>query len=81
MNKGQKGTFVQISLVHMQISESMEKNLDTAEQMLYKAADSGSKFICLPEYFAFPASLEDNNQIEMISDAIHDQAVQLLKHV
>jgi len=81
MNKGQKGTFVQVSLVHMQISESMEKNLETAEQMLYKAADSGSKFICLPEYFAFPANVEDNNQIEKISDTIHDQAVQLLKRV
>ena len=72
---------MQVSLVHMQISESMEKNLETAEQMLYKAADSGSKFICLPEYFAFPASLEDNNQIEKISDTIHDQAVQLLTRI
>ena len=72
---------MQVSLVHMQSSESMEKNLETAEQMLYKAADSGSKFICLPEYFAFPASVEDNNRIEKISDEIHDQAVQLLKQV
>ncbi|MBN1784709.1 MAG: carbon-nitrogen hydrolase family protein [Candidatus Bathyarchaeota archaeon] len=72
---------MQVSLVHMQISESMEKNLERAGQMLYRAADSGSKFICLPEYFAFPASVEDNNQIEKISEAIHDQAVQLLRRV
>jgi omega-amidase len=65
----------------MQISESMEKNLETAGQMLYRAADLGSKFICLPEYFVFPASLEENNQIEKISEAIHDQAVELLKRV
>jgi omega-amidase len=72
---------MQVSLVHMQISESMDKNLETAEQMLYRAADSGSKFICLPEYFAFPASVEDSNQIEKMSDEIHDSAVQLLKRV
>jgi predicted amidohydrolase len=65
----------------MQISDSPDRNLETAEQMLYRAADSGSKFICLPEYFAFPASLEDNMQIEKISDDIHEPVVQLLKQV
>ena len=72
---------MQVSLIHMQISDSPDRNLETAEQMLYRAADSGSKFICLPEYFAFPANLEDNMQIEKISDDIHDSAVQLLKRV
>ena len=70
-----------VSLVHMQISESPEKNLETAEQMLYRAADSGSKFVCLPEYFALPASLEDNKHIEKIADDIYEPAVQLLKRV
>jgi predicted amidohydrolase len=65
----------------MQISDSPDRNLETAEQMLYRAADSGSKFICLPEYFAFPANIEDNMQIERISDDIHEPVVQLLKRV
>ena len=72
---------MQVSLIHMQISDSPEKNLETAEQMLYRAADSGSKFICLPEYFALPASLEDNKQIEKIADETYEPAVQLLKRV
>jgi omega-amidase len=72
---------MQVSLIHMQISDSPDRNLETAEQMLFRAADSGSKLICLPEYFAFPANLEDNIQIEKISDDIHDSAVQLLKQV
>jgi len=72
---------MQVSLVHMQISESPEKNLETAEQMLIRAADSGSKFICLPEYFALPASIEDNKHIEKIADDIYEPAVQLLKWV
>jgi predicted amidohydrolase len=65
----------------MQVSESPDKNLKTAEQMLYKAAESGSKFICLPEYFAFPASVEDNDHIEQVVEETHDPAVQLLKRV
>jgi predicted amidohydrolase len=65
----------------MQISDSTEKNLETAEQMLYRAADSGSKFICLPEYFALPASLEDNKHIEKITDEVYEPTVQLLKVV
>jgi omega-amidase len=72
---------MKVSLIHMQISESPEKNLETAEQMLYKAADEGSKFISLPEYFAFPASLEDNLHIEKMSETIRHSALNLLKKV
>jgi omega-amidase len=72
---------MQVSLIHMQISDSSKENLENAEQMLYRAADSGSKFICLPEYFAFPASLEDNKHIEKIADDIYEPTVQLLKRV
>jgi omega-amidase len=72
---------MKVSLIHMQISESPKKNMETAEQMLYKAADEGSKFICLPEYFAFPASLEDNLLIEKISESTRKPAVNLLKRV
>jgi len=70
-----------VSLVHMQISESPEKNLETAGQMLYRAADLGSKFICLPEYFAFPTSLEDSKHIEKLADEVYEPAVQFLKRV
>ena len=65
----------------MQISESPEKNLETAEQMLYRAADAGSKFICLPENFAMPSSLEDNMHIEKIVDETREPTVKLLKRV
>lgn len=80
MTKGYRET-MQVSLIHMQISDSPEKNLETAEHMLYMAADSGSKFICLPEYFPMPASLEDNTHIEKIAKETHEPAVQLLKRV
>ena len=72
---------MQVSLIHMQISESPEKNLEAAEKMLYKAADAGSKFICLPEYFTFPASVEDDDYIADVVKATHDPAVQMLTRV
>ena len=65
----------------MQISDSPEKNLDTAEQMLHKAADAGSKFICLPEYFSMPSNLEENKHIDRIVDETYECTVQLLKRV
>lgn len=49
--------------------------------MLYRAADLGSKFICLPEYFSMPSNIEDSKHIEGIADATHDHTVQLLKRV
>jgi len=49
--------------------------------MLYKAADEGSKFICLPEYFPFPASLEDQTEIETTSKQTYEPAVKMLKRV
>jgi predicted amidohydrolase len=65
----------------MKISESPEKNLETAERMMIKAADLGSKFICLPEYFAFPANLEANKDIEKLAEEIYEPTVNLLKDV
>jgi omega-amidase len=72
---------MRVSLVHMQISESPEENLETAEKMLYRAADLGSKFVCLPEYFTFPASLEDSKHIEKLADEVYGSAVSLLRRV
>jgi predicted amidohydrolase len=65
----------------MQISESPKKNLEIAEQMLYIAADEGSKFICLPEYFVFPASIENNDNIKKIVEETREPTVHLLKRV
>ena len=72
---------MQVSLIHMQISNSSEQNLEITEKMLYKAADSGSKFICLPEYFALPANLEDNTEIDSIVTKTYEPSVKLLTKV
>jgi omega-amidase len=72
---------MQVSLIHMQISYQPEKNLENAERMLYKAADSGSDFICLPEYFSLPSNIEDIRLLDGIVDETHDRSVQLLKRV
>jgi predicted amidohydrolase len=73
------GETMQVSLIHMQVTESPERNLEIAEQMLYKAADAGPQFISLPEYFPMPASLEDNTNIDALVDETHEPALQLLK--
>ncbi|MCW4035245.1 MAG: carbon-nitrogen hydrolase family protein [Candidatus Bathyarchaeota archaeon] len=70
---------MQVSLIHLQSSESIQQNLETAEEMLYKAAETGSKFICLPEYFPMPASLEDRTEIDTLVAQTRKPAIELLK--
>lgn len=72
---------MKVSLIHLQVTESPEKNLETAEKMLYLAADAGSHFICLPEYFPMPSNLEDNTNIDALVNETHEPAVKLLKQV
>jgi len=72
---------MQVSLIHLQVGKSSEKNLETVEQMLYKAADAGSQFICLPEYFALPSALEDKNNIDALVDETREPALKLLRGV
>ncbi len=81
MTKAEQWKPMKVSLIHMQISDSPQKNMETAEQMVYKAADLGSKFICLPEYFFMPASVEDNKHIDRLVDKTYELTVQLLKRV
>ena len=49
--------------------------------MLYRAADEGSQFICLPEYFVVPSNLEDNRNLDSLVDETHESTVKLLKRV
>ena len=72
---------MQVSLIHMQVSDSMEENLKTTEQMIYTAAESGSKFICLPEYFSTPSSLENQNSASRVFNETYEPTLLFLKRV
>jgi predicted amidohydrolase len=80
MTKGQQGKSMQVSLIHMQISDSLKNNLETAEKTLYRAADTGSKLICLPEYFAMPSNLEDYDNLGQIVNDTRELSIQLLRN-
>jgi len=72
---------MQVSLIHMQVSDSMEENLKTAEQMIYDAAETGSKVICLPEYFSIPSSIENQNSVERVFNETCEPTMLFLKQV
>jgi predicted amidohydrolase len=59
----------------------MEENLKTAEQLMCTAAESGSKFICLPEYFSIPSSLENQNSASMVFNETYEPTLLFLKRV
>lgn len=72
---------MQASLIHMQVSDSMEENLKTAEQMIYNAAEAGSKFICLPEYFSIPYSLENQKSVDRVFNETYEPTLLFLKQI
>ncbi|UCD26148.1 MAG: hypothetical protein JSV75_04390, partial [Candidatus Bathyarchaeota archaeon] len=72
---------MQVSLIHMQVTDSMEQNLKTAEQMIYNASEAGSKFICLPEYFSSPSSLENQKSVTKVFNETYEPTLFFLKRV
>jgi predicted amidohydrolase len=59
----------------------MEENLKTAEQMVHKAAEAGADYICLPEYFSIPYSLESHNAIESVFNETYEPTLLFLKQI
>lgn len=72
---------MQVSLIHMHVSDSMEENQKTAEQMIYNAAEAGSKFICLPEYFSIPSSLENQKSVNRVFNETYEPTLLFLKQI
>jgi predicted amidohydrolase len=81
MIKDLTGIDLQVSLIHMKISDSSKKNLETAEKLVKKAAELDSQFIGLPEYFAFPANIEDKQNVQKIAEEIYEPTVEFLKRI
>ena len=72
---------MRVSLINLQLSESPDTNLKTAEEMLYKAADDGSQFICLPEYFLMPPNMDEKTSIDALVGATTKPALEMLQRV
>lgn len=72
---------MQVSLIHMQVSDSMEENLKSAEQMIHSAAETGSKFICLPEYFSIPSILENQTSVIKVFNETYEPTFFMLKRI
>ena len=47
-----------VSLIHLKIRSSLERNLEAAAEGILKAAKQKPAFIALPEYFSVPESIE-----------------------
>jgi len=65
----------------MQVSDSMEENLKTAELMIYNAAKTGSEFICLPEYFSIPSGLENQKSVNKVFNKTYEHTLLFLRHI
>jgi omega-amidase len=72
---------MQVSLIHMQVADSVEENLKTAEQNIYNATEAGSKFICLPEYFSIPSSPENQKSVNKVFNETYEPTLFFLKRI
>lgn len=69
------------SLIHMHVGTSVQKNLENAERMIRKADETGSDFICLPEYFSIPHNLENQSSLKNICIETYDSTMRFLKRI
>ncbi len=45
---------MRVSAIQMEIGQKLEINLENARDLIRKAASTGARIVCLPEYFAIP---------------------------
>ncbi len=62
---------LRVALAQTRIGQSLEKNLDSAKNLLEKAEGLNSKVVCLPEYFSFP-SLSESVTLEHVETCFQE---------
>ncbi len=72
---------MKVSLLHMQIRNTLEDNIAAAENAVLKAAKQNSALIALPEYFSVPNCLADFTDAKKISQETCAKTLKFLQNV
>jgi omega-amidase len=72
---------VKVSLLHMQIRDTLDANLTAAETAVLKAAEQHPALIALPEYFTVPNCLVDFTDAQKISRETAAKTLQFLREI
>ena len=72
---------MKVSLLHMQIQETLENNLTAAKKAVQKAAKQKPTLIALPEYFTVPNCMADFTDAKKISQETSEKTLSFLQEV
>ncbi len=72
---------MKVSLLHMEIRDTLENNLSAAKKALLKAAKEEPAFIALPEYFSVPNCLADFTDAAQISKETCRKSLKFLEEI
>jgi predicted amidohydrolase len=72
---------LEVSLLHMEIRNTLEHNLKAAEAAVLKAANQAPALIALPEYFTVPNCMADFTDAQKISKETHRQTLDFLTRI
>jgi predicted amidohydrolase len=78
-NKPQRGLTLKVSLLHMEIRNSLEANIDAAEAAVDKAVKQKPVLIALPEYFTVPNCMADFTDAQKISQETCKETLNFLQ--
>lgn len=74
-------THLKVSLLHMRIRDTLERNLTAAEHAIQKAVKQNPVLIALPEYFTVPDCMADFNDAKKISQQTCAQTLKFLQEI
>jgi omega-amidase len=72
---------VKVSLLHMQIRDTLDANLTAAETAVLKAAAQKPDLIALPEYFTVPNCMADFTNAQKISQETATKTLKFLREI
>jgi omega-amidase len=72
---------MKVSILHMEIRNTIEDNLTAAKKAVLKAAKQNPALIALPEYFTVPNCMADFTDAKKISEETYAKTLQFLQEI
>ncbi|HEX7483049.1 MAG TPA: carbon-nitrogen hydrolase family protein [Candidatus Bathyarchaeia archaeon] len=72
---------MKVSILHMEIRDTLEDNLTAAKTAVFKAAEQKPALIALPEYFTVPNCMADFTDAQKISKQTASKTLAFLKEI
>ena len=72
---------MKVSLIHLEVRNKLELNIEAARKCVQKAANQSPKFIALPEYFSVPNNMAQFTSAKEISKNTYKETTEFLTEI